>query len=964
MENLEGLQFQIEVMSDNTDQKLDNLASAFERLKSATSGWNGTSTVNRLSALKDAVQGLDGNAVSGLEKLASVLSTLNGLGSISISTTIPKRISDIAAAAAQITEDSISRLERMGEAIQKLGSAGSIPKINLGSSGVGTPSGTNTTTVAHDMEDAAEATERMSSSAASSGTSFGTVYSIITNIIDTLEHAGSTIERVSILGMKYSGMLGTMLASGLIQRIKEATSSFTHMFSALKRIAMYRLFRTVIKEITQGLREGINNIYEWSRALSGEFAAAMDSLASSSLYLKNSLGALAAPIIQALIPAINFAIDRIVALMNILNQLISALGGKATFTAAKKMETSFAKAAGGAAGAAKKAVDKIKSYTIGIDELNILEDNKNNAGGGGGGGGGGGLNYADMFETLDIDKSVSDFAKSLRSAFERRNWKELGQILGNKFNEIVNGIQWDSLGQKFGGGIQGIIGTAYHFLRTADFNELGRGFATFLNNTLSSINFQELGGLLVRRITSLIDLAIGFLQGLDPQVVGKTISDYLIGVYQEAAEWLDSVDWQQVAFDITNLIVGILAAIDWPKLISSLAKFVWELLKFAWDISWGAFINKILPQSVENFKKVFGEKIESAGNTFKETLQTMFTWEFHVNLANDAINWAAELLEYWGKATLIVGKKALEFAVYVANNAPQWASDLIAFWGKALVFVAKKGLEFTVSLANTAIDWASSLLLYWANVLTILKDKVPEFTANLKNDALRWFTDLKSWWKSQATEPVGTFITTVKNDAAKWWRDVKSWWNGEISTLELAVAIKNQASTWWSNVKSWWEKAVGTLTAKLNIKIPKIEVEWVNKVLGAYSIKVPQFKVNWNAKGAILEGAQIFGAIGERLLGGGEAGREAVLPLEQNTGWMDTIAEKVRDTMLNASAFEYAGVDRILERLDSIEARLMSVDDNTRVQAEKPGNTYVTIGGKAVRDAVIRQGKADGFSFA
>ena len=964
MENLEGLQFQIEVMSDNTDQKLDNLASAFERLKSATSGWNGTSTVNRLSALRDAVQGLDGNAVSGLEKLASVLSTLNGLGSISISTTIPKRISDIAAAAAQITEDSISRLERMGEAIQKLGSAGSIPKIDLGNSGTGTPSGTNTTTVARDMEDAAESTERMSSSAASSGTSFGTVYSIITNIIDTLEHAGSTIERVSILGMKYSGMLGTMLAGGLIQRIKEATSSFTHMFSALKRIAMYRLFRTVIKEITQGLREGINNIYEWSRALSGEFAAAMDSLASSSLYLKNSLGALAAPIIQALIPAINFAIDRIVALMNILNQLISALGGKATFTAAKKMETSFAKAAGGAAGAAKKAVDKIKSYTIGIDELNILEDNKNNAGGGGGGGGGGSLNYADMFETLDIDKGVSDFAKSLRSAFERRNWKELGQILGNKFNDIVNGIQWDSLGQKFGGGIQGIIGTAYHFLRTADFNELGRGFATFLNNTLSSINFKELGGLLVRRITSIFDTVIGFLQGLDPVVVGKTISDYLIGVYQEASEWLDSIDWQQLAFDITNLIAGILATIDWPTLISSLAKFVWELLKFAWDIGWGNFFNKVLPQSVENLKQLLGDKIESAGQSVADAIQTFFTWEFHVSLAEDVIDWASDLMMYWQDAILYLGRKALEFTVYVANNAPEWAKDIIIFFGQALVFLGKKSLEFVVGIANTALDWFTSLQLYWANVIDMLKQKIPEFSVKLANDAIEWFRDLKSWWKTQATEPVGTFLTNVKNEASKWWGDVKRWWNGEISTLELAVSIKNQASKWWSDVKSWWEKAVGTLVAKLNIKIPKIDVEWVNKVLGKYSIKVPQFSVNWNAKGAILEGAQIFGAIGNRLLGGGEAGREAVLPLEQNTGWMDTIAEKVRDTILNASAFEYAGVDRILDRLDAIEARLMSVDDNTRVQAEKPENTYVTIGGKAVRDAVIRQGKADGFSFA
>ena len=56
---------------------------------------------------------------------------------------------------------------------------------------------------------------------------------------------------------------------------------------------------------------------------------------------------------------------------------------------------------------------------------------------------------------------------------------------------------------------------------------------------------------------------------------------------------------------------------------------------------------------------------------------------------------------------------------------------------------------------------------------------------------------------------------------------------------------------------------------------------------------VPNLSVQWFAKGAILSGAQLFGAAGKKLLGGGEAGREAVLPLEQNTGWMDEIAERV-----------------------------------------------------------------------
>ena len=42
---------------------------------------------------------------------------------------------------------------------------------------------------------------------------------------------------------------------------------------------------------------------------------------------------------------------------------------------------------------------------------------------------------------------------------------------------------------------------------------------------------------------------------------------------------------------------------------------------------------------------------------------------------------------------------------------------------------------------------------------------------------------------------------------------------------------------------------------------------------------LPKISVSWYGEGGILSGAQIFGTMGKRLLGGGEAGPEAVLPL-------------------------------------------------------------------------------------
>lgn len=52
-------------------------------------------------------------------------------------------------------------------------------------------------------------------------------------------------------------------------------------------------------------------------------------------------------------------------------------------------------------------------------------------------------------------------------------------------------------------------------------------------------------------------------------------------------------------------------------------------------------------------------------------------------------------------------------------------------------------------------------------------------------------------------------------------------------------------------------------------------------------------KTVWLARGGILDGAQIIGGYNGTSIGAGEAGKEAVLPLERNTGWMDNIADRV-----------------------------------------------------------------------
>lgn len=117
---------------------------------------------------------------------------------------------------------------------------------------------------------------------------------------------------------------------------------------------------------------------------------------------------------------------------------------------------------------------------------------------------------------------------------------------------------------------------------------------------------------------------------------------------------------------------------------------------------------------------------------------------------------------------------------------------------------------------------------------------------------------------------------------------------------QLKSRVTEKVTGVWDSVKNVADKVKNAFHFDWqlpSLKLPHIQVDWVaaggvlSKFLGISHI--PSLSVKWFAKGGILDGAQLFGRAGSTLLGGGEAGREAVLPLDSNTGWMDKIADRV-----------------------------------------------------------------------
>ena len=171
---------------------------------------------------------------------------------------------------------------------------------------------------------------------------------------------------------------------------KKVQSPLGNFVASLKRIAFYRFLRTILKEISQAIKEGLENVYEWSKAGGdmGEIAGALDRITSAGAQLKNQLGAAFGELLVALEPIIVALINLLTQLAQALTWVIALLSGKGYYPVAKQITKDWKEATG--------AANAYKNTILGFDEINRLNDE-----GGGGGGSPSGIGFD--YEDLGID---------------------------------------------------------------------------------------------------------------------------------------------------------------------------------------------------------------------------------------------------------------------------------------------------------------------------------------------------------------------------------------------------------------------------------------------------------------------------------------------------------------------------------------------------------------------------------
>ena len=117
--------------------------------------------------------------------------------------------------------------------------------------------------------------------------------------------------------------------------------------------------------------------------------------------------------------------------------------------------------------------------------------------------------------------------------------------------------------------------------------------------------------------------------------------------------------------------------------------------------------------------------------------------------------------------------------------------------------------------------------------------------------------------------------------------------------VDLTGFYDKEWNTWsdlvhglWEGLKSWWN---GLTLGRFDFKLPHLTVSWeelsANSILARYLgiTAIPHMGVEWYARGGIVDGATLIGA--------GEQGKEAIIPLERHTEWIHMVAVQLKEEL-------------------------------------------------------------------
>ena len=504
-------------------------------------------------------------------------------------------------------------------------------------------------------------------------------------------------------------------------------------------------------------------------------------------------------------------------------------------------------------------------------------------------------------EALDILTGLFDIFAGIFTGDWDMVWQGVQEVFGAVWDFVVATFEnWISTFTSLADTVLGWFGTDWETVWTnvkTFFSDTWNAISSFFSGILTGIKtfFTDTWN-------AIVSFFSGILSGIYSSVAGTMteIHDTFTNIWDSITGFLSGA-WETIKNIVT---VGIMAV---KEIISAAFQIITLPFRFIWENCKDTVLS-----IWETIKSVIGEKIDAV----KEKITTVTTAISNVaSAAWNAISSTASSLWEVIKGTIgskiDAAKEKVSTATSAITSVASSAWSSVSSTASSLWNTISSTVSSKISAASSAVSSATSTITSvassaWSSVSS---------TASSQWESIRSTISSKL---SSAKSAVSSLMSGITSTMSSGLSSALSTVSGKFSSIYSTISSKMSAA------RDAVGNAISALRSKFNFSwsLPHLKLPHVS-ISGSFSINppsVPHFGISWYKDGGILTRPTIFGAAGNNLLAGGEAGAEAVVPLATLWDKLETMITSVFNTASTTGGSSGEG-------LTSTAGRLLTLDD-------------------------------------
>lgn len=502
---------------------------------------------------------------------------------------------------------------------------------------------------------------------------------------------------------------------------------------------------------------------------------------------------------------------------------------------------------------------------------------------------------------LDVLTGLFDIFAGIFTGDWDMVWQGVQEVFGAVWDFVVATFEnWISTFTSLADTVLGWFGTDWETVWTnvkTFFSDTWNAISAFFSGILTGIKtfFMETWD-------SIVSFFSGILSGISSSVTETMteIHDTFTNIWDSITGFLSGA-WETIKNIVTVGIMAVKEIISAAFQIITLPfRFIWENCKETVLAVW------------ETIKSVIGEKIDAV----KEKITTVTSAISNVaSAAWNAISSTASSLWEGIKSTIgskiDAAKEKVSTATSAITSVASSAWSSVSSTASSLWSTISSTVSSKISAARSAVSSATSTITSvassaWSSVSSAASSKWESVRSTISSKL------------SSAKSTVSSLMSGITSTMSSGLSSALSTVTGKFSSIYSTISSKMSAA------RDAVGNAISALKSKFNFSwsLPHLKLPHVS-ISGSFSISppsVPHFGISWYKDGGILTRPTVFGAAGNNLLAGGEAGAEAVVPLATLWDKLETMITSVFNTASTTGGSSGEG-------LTSTAGRLLTLDD-------------------------------------